>query len=67
MTAHMVHAAFWAAALAVLALYDRPALRARLAARAARRWVSTRRTFAALWRGLSFHPRRPEHAKERHA
>lgn len=67
MTGHLLHAAAWCAALLVLALYDRPALRTRLATRAARRWQTSRRTAAALWRGLSFHPRRPEHAKERHA
>ncbi|GAA2990346.1 hypothetical protein GCM10017559_07930 [Streptosporangium longisporum] len=66
MIGYLLHAA-WAAALLALAVYDRPALRTRLAARAHRRWRSTRRTAAALWRAATLHPRHPEHAKERHA
>lgn len=64
MTEHLAHAAVWFVLLLALAVYDRPALRTRLAARAHRRWRSTRRTAAALWRAATLHPRQPKHAQE---
>jgi hypothetical protein len=57
------------AALAVLFLHDRPALRARLAAAvtavARRRWASIRATCAALRRAATLRPYSPRH--EEHA
>ncbi|MER7126681.1 hypothetical protein [Micrococcus luteus] len=65
MTAHLLHAAAWLLALAVMHLHHRPALRRRITAAAARRARSARATAAALGRGITLHPRQPHHAPGR--
>lgn len=71
MTGHVVHAGLWLVVLGAQWLYLRGRRRRQVAAwitrLARRRWHNAARTAAAIGRIATFHPRRPEHAKERHA